>query len=740
MNIAPAIRARVAALFGRYVRRPWSIWALVGVFAACVVFRAAVLFQHPYPPSGDAAGDLYSAQVWLGHPLAGLAGYSPEPPLYFFAIVIPFTAAFPVFTGIKLLMAVVPALLVFPSYLLERKLGVGKGFSLLGAALVGSAASFSLMVSWNSGFNLFGIFFLLFLLAALVEYLRSPTSRGAIWVALAFAAVVATHPLTSLIAGGTLVVSLGVSLAPSTVPFRTRLGRAVKLVGACVLFALPFAPLYLPIFTSSANAGVASYGYTVASLYASALPLPWGFDAFTLNPILLVDLALTVLSLAALARGSRGPGFTVLGSLLLVSALLLVLDLANGVRFLYFLTIPYLVGIPFLLEDPGRLFARWPRAEPAAPDRGGSVRRARRARLAQAAYVTIGVAFLLANVAVSEDQFSVSVVYYGSSLNAQAVSVMDWARNSTPTDSTFYDTVGLQTWMWAYGHRMDYEPQNLAGLVNTQSYQSGLTADYIDLGTHSLANGYFAVGQSYPSPINAPTIYLTSPNGWELFLGSQSPQDFFSIDEGHGVERLGFAYTDVVSYTSNVTAGVASSTFELAWESNGENLTFQTALDGPSLSFHWTGAPWPILSASFQFGIPPSGAFFGYNAVPAASNASSLEDSFAFLGQTLLLSFGGGPTTQLGAPGGWTTLFLNSTSGGIALHAAGLSAQSPSNVVATNSAQLLQSLGVTYVVVNSNDDYGMFYRMAIHHMVPGFNSTVAFQAGPYKVYELCYAC
>src|SRR5271154_6689349 len=97
-------------------RSPLMLMALTVGVGAVFALRMHTLLGFPYPPSNDAGGDLYSAQQWLGHPISGV-DVSLQPPLYYWLVVIPSVWAFGPFLGPQFYMALVPALLVFPGYL-----------------------------------------------------------------------------------------------------------------------------------------------------------------------------------------------------------------------------------------------------------------------------------------------------------------------------------------------------------------------------------------------------------------------------------------------------------------------------------------------------------------------------------------------------------------------------------------------------------------------------------------------
>jgi hypothetical protein len=696
-----------------WARREWIVLALGLAFVGTFTFRYLLLRAFPYPPSGDAGGDLYLAHAWLGHGIVQLSQSLQTPPLYFFAIVIPFTTMFPTFQGIQLYMAFVPALLVFPGYLFVRESGAGRWASVFGATLLAMSTIWSLMVTWNAAYNLFGIFLLLFFLVFLARFLRAPTLRAGIYLGVSFALVGLAHPLTYLVAAIVLATA-GVELLWTVGPGRLR--RLGLLAAPAIAFSLPLAVFYAPSASGvSTGGGGGSFLSQIFWAFQNGPFFAWGYQGVDLDVVLALDLGLSFLALAAVGVRPDARPFTVgLAGVLVAAVAVELADPANAVRGIYFLPIPFLAPLPALLEGwYHQGFAPAPTSP--APDIGPSTDPLRSPRyrwpgiLERTLFVSIAAVVLLVNANVSIGVMNAGI-QYNESLRPSAVAAMDWIREHTSPNATFIDGANLEPWMWGYAERMDYAPVPLGIEVTSQSAGWALLADRVDLGSFLLSDPYWVVSASYPSPVGAPQIYLATPGYWEPFLGSQSDSDQIEVLGPSGPEWLGMQYATLASTASRGNGEDLTYSFNLTWQSLGVSVGATTALSGSGFSLGWSGLNCAVLQANYTFGIPPSGYFFGYESVPVVNNASSLSDRFTFNGETFRLDLSGGRFTQRTLADGWTQLWYwgNRT---LSATTSGMAPQNTEPSLALNTSALLHQLAVNYAIVDIDRDFGMYERL-----------------------------
>lgn len=690
--------------------------ALTIAAVAIFVFRYEILLEVPYPPSGDAGGDLYLAHAWLGRGFAAMPQSLQTPPLYYFAVVIPFTTAFPTFEGIRLYMAVVPALLVGPGYLFVRTSGVGRWPAVLGGVLLGLSTIWSLMVTWNAAFNLFGILLLLLFLAALARFLKDPTWRAGILVAVTLFLVGLAHPLTFLVAVIALAVA-GVLLLLARGPGVLR--HLARLVVPATLASLPLLVFYVP-----SSAGVTTSGgggsYSAVLLWAiqSGPFFAWGYQGATFRVVVGIDLVVSLLALAAISRSpERRPFVGALAGVLAGAVAVTLLDPANAVRGLYFLPIPFLAPIPALAEDLYR--HGWPPLALRAPGtplaRLAAAPSGARARGMVVAAAAVLLVVVNANASVP---VMTAGIHFNESLTPDDVAVMDWIRTHTPSNATFIDGAGLEPWMWGYAERMDYAPSPTSTQVTVASQRAAILSDELDMGSYLLANPYWAFASSFPSPIGAPQIYLATPGYWEPFLGTQSDDDVLEVNATTGPHWIGLQYAAIATATPSQSGEALAYRFALNWTSLDDTLTITDRLDGGDLSLAWSAGDVAVEQANYSFGMPPSGYFFDYVSVPQVANASSVTDVLSLGTETFSVELSGGRFTQETLPDGWTQLWYWG-SGALDLSASGMQPQNSEPLLAMNTSALVGQLGVDYAIVDVNHDYGMFCRLEADVFWPG---------------------
>jgi hypothetical protein len=717
---APTRRERLSAggrrLVARLLGPTWPRWgewvALALAFAAIFFVRLEILLQYPYPPSGDVAGDLYAAEAWWGHPIPALASQPLPPPIYFFAIVTPFTSLFPVFLGMQLYMVFVPALVVFPAYFWLRESAVRPLLALFGAGLLAMAAAFSLMLTWNAAYNLFGIVFLILFLAFLARAFRRPGRTDLFLAGVSFALIAGTHQLTFVVGAIAFATFAMILLATSAHRWRD-LRRLLLIAAIGFALAAPFLALDALSAQATANVGLGNYRSNVTWAYGNALYFGWGFQAATPVFLASADVALAVVGLLNLLRHGRLVPFWATTYGILVGALAVpLLDAGNAIRGLYFLPIPFVAGLPRLLEDT----ATWPDwRRPWRRPRPGvaavPVRRARRAMLAPGLLVgAVAASLLLTNAAFSLQLMDQSARFY-QSLTPNDVAVLDWIARSTPANATVYDDVGFPTWIWAYDHRMAYAPQQLALQVTQQSYQAALASNLVQSGTYVTSDDVYLVGTNFPGQVGLPEIYLRSSGAWYPLLGTEGDTVHFLVAQGPRNYTLSLGSADLVYARSSANTSSVVSTFGLWYAPIRVGMQESLSLTGGRAVLAWSSNTSRLLAVEAQFGMPPSGYSFGYSSVPTVTNGTAVADVIGDGVDQGTLDYRATNLSQSVGPNGWVTVSFR---GGATLvvNESGLPPQAGIAPFALETSRLLRSLSVSYVLVGPNGDYPVYLRFA----------------------------
>ena len=736
----PRVRAIVQTL-STWKGGPWiQSVLLIATFGACFAMRASILFASPYPPSNDVAGELYGAHAWLGHSIPMLAGTPLSSPVFTFVVVIPSLWALPVFTAQRFYMSFLPALLVFPTYFLEREIGVGRYWSVLGAFMMGTATTIGLMVTWNGGSNTFGILLLLVFAALLVRTYRNRSLKTIAITGVTLALIAGADPISLIIGAITLVLS-ALLLILLTTGWRNRLEAFllnVKVVVFATLFSLPFAFYYFTTLQGTSNAGVGSYWTNVIWFYSNTLFFPWGFQAVTGSLLAVSDIIVTWIGITSLLRSHRDVGSkAVVIGLLVASWLFPFVNASNAVRGLYFTTIPYVIAAIIGLERLSRAPAVSPVVHNKRPQRlrvprwvpSGAAGRSHALRLPS----VVAIALILAgtNLAYSVGLMTQSATFYRS-LNSSDVAAMNWIRENTPTNATFYDAAGLQTWMWAYAERSDYAPQPLGDQVTALSYHIESIADLISLGTYLVGNDRFVVANNQPAGVGTPEIYLDVPGFWEPFLITDANSVSFQFAGAcvNGCARLQF-FTQVTSWSGNSTSSTAFDQTRLWSPVFDIGLNQTEVLSETGITLGWSSNTSVVQSVNASFAMPPSGYFFDYLVFPQVQNVTSLTDVFSYLGNRFSVTFSGGYYSQETLQTGWSQLTF---SGGktIELTVTGLTAQAGVVPFVMNTGSLLEGNSITYAISDSYD----FNSRISANALGGPTATLLFSSGTVAVYRL----
>jgi len=742
----------------RNLRQDLATWsALVAAFALIAILRLVPIFQHTYPSSGDVAEQLYWAHIWLGTAFPSPVTVWWIPPVYLFLIYIPFTHLFPLFTGQRLLMGIVPALLLFPTYLLLRESRVSRPFSLFGASLLAVAAPFSLMLTWNAGYNLFGIFWALLFFAGLIGVFRTHRWGYIVLTALAFGLTAGAHDFTFLFvcAGFTLAAVLALLLLPQR---RKTLRDLALVLGVGLLCAAPFALVYFTLASQTGNVGGAVTLSALDTLALQFLPFTWGAQT-TWNLLLYVDSALSIAAIVALlAVRRRSPETPVLLGVLLTGIILSIAYPQVADRGLYFLPLGFypILAIFFQLVydwlpprsmvparpvtiPPGAGRAS-PGARPASPSK---LRRRPRGTWVKPVLATIVVGtFLLLNAQQSVTALDSGERFYVG-ITAADIPALDWLSHFTPPNAAVFSSESvLEKWIWGYSNRQAYAPTPLNLQATTLSYEKTYVSDLATLGQYVVGNAYLAVAENPPAPVGEPLVYVHTAYYWGLMMSTAADEVNFTVTIGGHPQQLSLATAQTVSNVSVAScSSCAVEGLEYSWPDLNLSILQETNLSGQNVEFTWDAVGGQLDTVNLTTAIAP--ASFGVDYVNVTNTtAPFVRDQFSLTGNSFSLNVSGanGSVQQRAFKGGWTELDFTGGSR-MNLTFQGLAAAAPGTPVVADSGTIFSGLGVTYILANRADTvpgfgYLMYLRCSTPDEIPGVTVTLVFQSGPVYIFQL----
>jgi RimJ/RimL family protein N-acetyltransferase len=742
--------------------RPTTALALLATFVVIVLLRIQILFSYPYPPGGDVAEQLYWSHIWLGTAFPSQVSPWWIPPVYLFTVYIPFTHLFPLFTGQRLLMAVVPALLLFPSYFLLRESEVNRPFSLFGATLLALAAPLSLMVTWNAGYNLFGMFCALIFFAGLVGALRTRRRNYLIVAAVGFGLTAGAHDFTfAFICLGFIWVGV---LALLLLPGRRATGRTLGLIAiGGAICASPFALVYLTLTAQTSNVGGAVTSAMIDSLVQGIFPFVWTGGSLW-STLVYVDTLISILGILALLVGRlHRPETPVLLGILLSGATLSAAYPQLPERGLYFVPLGVYPMVAVLFQvvwdfttrpraarkaaATGPSTAPVPSSPPATdPTPAPPVRR----RRPVAKWIVGGVALaimatlLVANAQESLEQMQSGEQFYAE-LSAQDLPALNWlAHNTSRTAAVYTPEAGLEKWIWGYANRQSFAPQPLSLQDTTLSYQATFLADMAALGEYVSNDPYLAVAENSPSPIGTPLIYLHSEYYWTLLFSTEADNVSLTATVGGQVVQANLANAVVLNETTTTPcAGCTGQDFDLTWHGAPFTALEELNLSGENLSIYWalTGATLDQVNFSTYLTPPDFGTI--HVALPRAVNASAVTDRLSFGGSTFTVAFHGttGSTfSQVKLSDDWAIISFTGKDE-LRIQFSGLTAWGSAPASTIDSATVLSVLGVSYILTNYYDSvpgfgYLVYLRCMTQDEDPADAISEVFSSGGIYVFEL----
>jgi RimJ/RimL family protein N-acetyltransferase len=730
--------------------------ALFAAFAAIVAIRLQVLFGYPYPPGGDVAEQLYWSHIWLGTAFPSQVSRWWIPPVYIWTVYIPFTHLFPLFTGQRLLMGVVPALLLFPAYFLLREARVNRPFSVFGASLLALAAPVSLMVTWNAGYNLFGMFCALIFFTGLIGALRTHRGGYILVAALGFGLTAGAHDLSfAFLCLGTV---LGALLAFLLLRDRRATGRTLALVALGGAFcAAPFALVYVTLTAQTSNVGGAVTSSALNALANEFFPFVWS-GGTVWNALVEVDTAAAILGVVALlVTRLRRPETPVLLGILLSGTLLSAAYPQLPERGLYFVPLGAYPMIAVLLQVvyeyasgrakkvavPAVAGAPAPSPVPSAPDPARPRRRLRPFLVGGVAVVVMAV-LLVANAQQSITTMNGGEQFY-QELSAQDLPALNWLAHNTSGDAAVYTPeAGLEKWVWGYANRQSYAPQPLSLQDTTLSYDATYSSDLVALGQYVSTDAYLAVAQNAPAPIGTPIIYLHTQYYWTMLFNTASSNISLTFTVGGQKVDASLGTAVLLAYqAATPCAGCTGDDLTFTWPGAPFNVTEETNLSGETVSIGWAvEGPATLDGVNLTTYIAPPDFGTAHTSVLDAKSTGSLTDRFAYESDAFSVSFHGtgASFSQERLSDKWDQLSFSGKNV-LRIVFAGLTPYGGSPTGTTDTASVWGSLGVAYVLTNYYDSvpgfgYLMYLRCTTPGEEPGTNITQVFESGGLYVFAI----
>ena len=725
-----------------------TVGALLAVVCIAFYLRYLVIFQYPYPSGNDAGGELYTAHSWLGNSLPNVNSDSLVSPIYEFLVVIPFTSIFSPFLGIKLYIIVLPAILGIPEFLLLREIGLCKITSIVGAFLLSFSSSYSLMLTWNAGVNIFAIFLMIFFLLYLVKAFKYNKTKHQILASLFLSLIVGSHILTAVVS----VITFFVTVTLISLKDHSNARAHFRVAGKILLFSLiscsPYFYSYIQYLFSTTNVGIGSFTYNIYWSYEHSILFAWGFQSLSLSMLSLFDLIISIVAIVFVLYTFFKSDYifaSVMFANILAALSIPILVASNAVRGLYFLPVPIVTMVMFTLDrvliNQNKYSSH--NVKPKSPNlfsRGIlTLKNSQREDIKNSVrflfLVICIIIMVIPNTVYSSATLKQADTYY-MNLSPDKVNALNWIRYNTPSNAVLFDSLGLQTWIEGYAGRLDYTPQPLYTQVTNQSLNSAFTSEMISMGTYILGNNYFVEGNNFPGKLGTPSFYLFTPIGWQQLMKTQTNSVIFDITINNTTYQLNLGEADLKNLkiiTSNVTSSLVDYTYYFGKQNIWLYETDQ--LVNSKLTINWYSNNSVVDKVSLGFAIPPSGYFFQYIATNI-SRTKSVSTYFTSNGISFNVSFSSGSVSQVTEGNGWTYLTINTSK----LNQMKINITSNNYQVgstyAYNTLTFLKQLNVSYVLTGGYSSFSLKFDSCFFGNI--VNSTLVYNSKSIQIYHLNY--
>ena len=705
---------------------------LAAAFAVVIYLRYSIVFSFTYPPGSDGAGDIIISKSMLSR---GISYPETVPPFYYVSVMITTLQFLSPPLSIKFLITLIPALIVFPSYFILRDQGCNRLFSIMGAFLLAYSAAFSLMISWNSAYNIFGIFLMLFYLLFILRYLKQKSNSNLILSAVFFTLVAATHELTFLIAVVTTIFIFVAHLWSRRNIIA--LIDILKYLGVALAFSSILIPVYIYNILILANLGAPSSSLQAIQfkdLVLQGLFFAWGYQGGTYFGYNLVTFSV-ILSLISVCvmfidPERRYAAFTFLG-IMVGSYYFSEIDPSNYTRGYYFMAIPLILSI-FLLAQ-----ISYDHIEEIALSIAKALKRLRYAHFSRAVEVslTIIIAVVLVMVTVNEVEVSSQNLMQGEKyyqvLDNSGYEASLWMKANLPSNATFFsDSLGL--WPGAISGLSELSPSVLGAKVTKSSYRSALLTDYLYLGNYLLENANFIV--IFNSPYFFYPLFDAYLNGfwYPLLYYEANHTSLVFLDSTSQVITLNLSAATLLNITEtwNNSRAFLNSTY--SWHDSGMEARETILESGNNVSVSWSSQNDTLLNVRNTFYFNSDHGIGTYNLSSAHSN-----NTVSLLGTTfdINLNLYDGSMAEYDMRNS-TYLFLNSSEFQFSLNSK--SFQQFSKPIVYDTIGLAREMNISYFLVNRTSDSQMYYRLLYMNQTFGASTKEVYNNGNYQIFSISY--
>jgi hypothetical protein len=505
---------------------PWLLIILIVIISFAFYFDGLNKFKAP--PGCDYGNYLTQVDILSGNDVRGW-GLQHNPVFFVFLDI--FLRIFDEFTALKVVSALVFAVISIPFFLLVRKISGDNLVSVVCTWFVVFFITNAEMISWGGNPNFLAFSFMLLTLFFFVDLMNQTSIKNLLLTAFFLSLVVGTHILVAIY----LLLAIFVYFIATTLVnkeiSKVRIKSMSFMILIGIVFSLPYISFYLNFFNSSSDKMVETIFSQIPPIsFASVLGLVQYWELFVI-PILL-GLGLFALS-QYFRRGHKNNGL-LLASLLL-SPLILALVTAQPIRWIYFLPIPMILCFGIYLKD---VFSYM-------KDAFLKIRKSKKTLQLLAICFIILISLFM--TVLTYFHLHRAIIAY-QFIEEDEIEALNWIKEHTPTDAilaTSGHTKGdiggggnsYSWWVEGYSKRVCIPSGDLQYYSYQRQRDEVKIANRIFEGIYSLEYGNIKVTESHPSSSTNPKIAALINGEYQdiLTLNDAQHELFFSPNEKDGL-------------------------------------------------------------------------------------------------------------------------------------------------------------------------------------------------------------
>jgi len=476
---------------------------LLAIFCFAFLFRAALLFHNEYPPSSDIGfhgsiinlildrGELPS---WNPYHMGGEQLATP-PGFHFFVSTLILLTGMPLLLAQLVTAAFFSAFIVFPAYLISRRVWGNSNAGLIAAFFAAISALSTEMIGWGGYTNIVSLALIAVIFYLFLRELDQPSRVHLLMGTLLFGILIITHTFTlfiffPIIALYFVLLLLGKLRRLDKMEILSSLRFFAVSVAAGILAVLPWilrvADFYL---------GVSAEGALTGGLDNRNLMLA----NRSVEPIILT-LFIALIPAVLMFKTSRKRWFDS-GSLLLVAWFIVPIVLTQAYifgiftdysRFMYFIDLPGIIIIS------GGLFYLFYYTS-VAINRFIDIKWSRIKKMLPTIVCTVFLfCFIICSLWSIFPTEGMKRANFYTTIQRPEATALDWIRNSTPEDSVFVADHLYGWWLSGIGERTTLSAASIEFLIYSHEVEVAESAQLLLDTDYYIDNGLIQVREDGP--------------------------------------------------------------------------------------------------------------------------------------------------------------------------------------------------------------------------------------------------